>query len=64
MPNKIRRQLDVEWTAEEMEILEKARDLCRKCADDEEMEEWAQENCRESFWDIALGLSDFMGNSI
>lgn len=61
---KILRQMDVRWSKEEMEILEKARDLCRQCAEDEDMEDWARDNCRESFWDMALGLSDFMGNSI
>ena len=61
---KIKRQLDIHWSKEETEILEKARELCRQCAEDEEMEDWAQENCRESFFDVAGYLQDFLDNSI
>lgn len=61
---KIKKQLDIRWSKKELEILEKARELCRQCAEDEEMEDWAQENCRGSFWNTALALSDFIGNSI
>lgn len=61
---KIKKQLDIRWSKEELEILEKARELCRQYAEDEEMEDWAQENCRGSFWNTALALSDFIGNSI
>lgn len=64
MPNKIRRQLDIEWTEEELDILQKAKTLCDKCAEDEELEDWAQENCRESFSDVAGYLQDFLDNSI
>lgn len=61
---KIKRQLDIRWSKEETEILEKARELCRHCAEDEEMEDWAQENCRESFFDVALALKTFIDSSI
>ena len=61
---KIKRQLDIRWSKEELEILEKARELCRQCAEDEEMEDWAQENCRESFFDVAGYLQDFLDNSM
>lgn len=64
MPNKIRRQLDIEWTEEELEVLEKAKTLCSKCAEDKELEDWAQENCRESFFDVALALKTFIDSSI
>ena len=64
MPYKIKRNINVEWTPEEFEILRKAYDLCSTLAEDEEMEDWAQENCREGFGDVAGALSDFIDQSI
>ena len=61
---KVYRQMDVRWTKEELEILQKAIDLCFKCADDEQMEDWAQDRCRESFVDVGGYLQDFVNNSI
>ena len=61
---KIKRQLDIRWSKEELEIFQKAIDLCFKCAGDEDMEDWAQENCRESFVDVMGYLQDFIDNSI
>lgn len=61
---KIYRQMDVRWTQEEMAILSKAVELCRKCAEDEMMEDWAQENCRESFFDMANYLQDYIDCSV
>ena len=61
---KIYRRMDVQWTTEERMIFQKAIDLCYKCADDEDLEDWAQENCRESFVDVGGYLQDFINNSI
>lgn len=64
MPNKeIIKQIQVRWTAEELIILEQARELCRECARDEDMEQWARDNCQASFWDVAKELSDFINES-
>lgn len=61
---KIKRQLDIRWSKEEQEIFQKAIDLCFKCASDEDLEDWARDNCREGFFDVGRYLQDFIDNSI
>ena len=64
MPNKISRRIDIHWSNEEQEIFQKAIDLCKNCAQDKDLEDWASENCSESFFDVAGYLQDFLDNSI
>ena len=45
-------------------IFQKAIDLCYKCAGDDDLEDWAQENCSESFVDVGKYLQEFIDNSI
>ncbi len=61
---KVYQQMDVRWTKEEREIFQKAIDLCWRCAEDEQMEDWAQDRCRESFVDVANYLQDYLNNSL
>ena len=56
---KIYKRMDVQWTAEEQMIFQKAIDLCN-----EDLEDWAQENCSESFVDVGKYLQEFIDNSI
>ena len=61
---KIYKKMDVKWTAEEQMIFQKAIDLCYKCAEDDDLEDWAQENCSKSFVDVGRYLQEFINNSI
>ena len=61
---KIYQRMDVQWTKEEKMIFQKAIDLCYKCAGDDDLEDWAQENCSESFVDVGKYLQEFIDNSI
>lgn len=61
---KIYKKMDVKWTEEEQMIFQKAIDLCYQCASDEDLEDWAQENCSESFADVGRYLQQFINNSI